>query len=67
MNFTRVRTIIEKEWAEVFKNRIVIFTIGFMPIIFTLMPLGILMAVGSQGGIPEGAVADVPPQFLNFC
>jgi ABC-2 type transport system permease protein len=67
MNFTRVRTIIEKEWAEVFKNRMVIFTISFMPIIFTLMPLGILMAIGSQGGIPEGAVADVPPQFLNFC
>jgi ABC-2 type transport system permease protein len=67
MDFTRIRTIIEKEWAEVFKNRLVIFTISFMPVLLTLMPLGILYAIGSQGGIPEGTVADVPPQFLNFC
>lgn len=35
MNLERVRTIIDKEWAEVFKNRMVVFTVLFMPLIFT--------------------------------
>lgn len=67
MNIERIRTIIDKEWSEVFKNRMVVFTIGFMPIIFTILPLVILYSLGSLGGIPEGTAADVPPQFLSFC
>ncbi len=67
MNLNRVRTIIDKEWAEVFKNRLVIFTISFMPVIFTIMPLVILYFLGGEGGIPAGDTADVPPEFLNFC
>lgn len=67
MNNRRVFTIMNKEWAEVFKNRMVVFTIAIMPIIFTFMPLGILYAIGSTGGMPEGAPADVPPAFLSSC
>lgn len=67
MDINRIRTIIEKEWIEVFKNRLVIFTISFMPILLTIMPLVILYAIGSTADMPEGAVADVPSQFLNFC
>jgi len=29
----KVKTIIRKEWAEVFKNRMVLFTIIFLPLI----------------------------------
>ena len=67
MNYKRVRTIISKEWAEVFMNKMVIWTIAIMPIIFTIMPLIILYAIGAEGGIPEGATADVPPGFLETC
>jgi len=67
MSINRILTIIDKEWAEVFKNRMVIFTISFMPIIFTILPLIILNFLGAQSGIPAGATADVPPEFLNFC
>lgn len=67
MNANRIRTIISKEWAEVFKNRIVIFTISFMPVILTALPLFILYMLGESGGIPEGSAADVPAQFLNAC
>lgn len=67
MNMHRIRTIIKKEWAEVFKNRMVVFTISLMPILFTIMPLVILYALGTGGGIPEGSTADVPAQFLNSC
>ena len=67
MNTERIRTIIEKEWAEVFKNRLVLFTIGFMPLIFTLLPLGILYS--TRGSLAEtgGSAADLPPQFAQLC
>ncbi len=68
MNLNRIRTIIDKEWEEVFKNRMVLFTIGFLPIIFTLLPLVIMYVMGtSGGGMNNGDLADVPPQFLNTC
>jgi ABC-2 type transport system permease protein len=63
---SRIQTIIDKEWAEVFKNRVVLFTVGFMPLIFTLLPLGILYGTRSAASA-EGDVADLPPQFLAAC
>ena len=35
----KIWTIISKEWAEVFKNRLVLFTVAFLPIILTALPL----------------------------
>jgi ABC-2 type transport system permease protein len=68
MNTHRIRTIIEKEWAEVFKNRMVIFTIAFMPIMFTVLPLIILSVLTSTVGESASAAAsDVPPAFLAIC
>lgn len=68
MNFNRIRTIIDKEWAEVFKNRMVIFTIAFMPALFTFLPLLILNMLGKNGGMPAGSMpSEVPPQFLAMC
>src|SRR5574341_1120712 len=62
---SRVLTIIDKEWAEVFKNRIVLFTVGFMPLIFTILPLAILYF--SRGGMSGSDVADLPPSFREAC
>ncbi len=66
MNWQRVRTIIDKEWAEVFKNRLVLFTVGLMPLLFTVMPLGILYATSATGDL-SGDMADLPAQFLAQC
>ena len=66
MNPHRIRTIIEKEWAEVFKNRMVLFTVGFMPLVFTVLPLGLLYGMGNSGDL-SGDVADLPQQFLAQC
>src|SRR5512141_3236321 len=33
----KILTIIDKEWAEVFKNRVVLFTVVQMPPVFTRM------------------------------
>src|SRR5574338_688738 len=32
----KIKTIIQKEWAEVFKNRMVLFSIIFMPLIIPI-------------------------------
>ncbi len=61
----KILTIIDKEWAEVFKNRLVLFTVVLLPLFFTIMPLVILSTMGSSG--PGGAVGDMPPEFTQMC
>lgn len=45
----RIKIIIKKEWAEVFKNRMVIFTVAFLPLIMTALPLIILYSTRDAG------------------
>jgi ABC-type Na+ efflux pump permease subunit len=47
---SHIRTIIDKEWSEVFKNRMVIFTIILMPLLFTALPLVMLGVMGGVNG-----------------
>jgi len=62
----RILTIIDKEWAEVFKNRVVLMTIVVLPLVFTFLPLGILAATRS-GAAPGGSSTDVPRAFEQMC
>lgn len=70
----KIRTIILKEWAEVFKNRMVIFTVAFLPLLMTAIPLGIMYstrgtasatgnAVGSE--LPSGMTQSMCPSGLS--
>ncbi len=47
MSIQKIKTIISKEWAEVFKNKMVLFTVAFMPLIFTALPIITLLAMDS--------------------
>lgn len=67
MNLPRIRTVIDKEWAEVFKNKLVLFTVGFLPLIFTALPLGIIYATSRGGGPSAGDMADIPASFQAMC
>lgn len=58
----KIYVIIRKEWAEVFKNRFVLFTVAFMPLLFTAMPLIILYT-----GEGFGNIGDIPPELRAFC
>ncbi len=60
----KVQTIIDKEWAEVFKNRMVLFTVAFMPLMFTALPLIFLYVLGKEVG---SDASDLPAQFLQLC
>ena len=62
--FDRIRTIIDKEWAEVFKNRMVLFTITLLPLLFTIIPLAVLYA--TRGGAGSDST-DMPASFAAIC
>ena len=61
---TKIRTIIEKEWAEVFKNKMVLFSVAFLPLILTALPL---VTVASMGSIPadEMTTNSTPDEFFG--
>lgn len=66
----KIKTIIRKEWAEVFKNRLVLFTVIFLPLFFTALPLIILYASGgnaSTGLGLEDLSGEMPEQFIQLC
>jgi ABC-2 type transport system permease protein len=62
---SRIKTIIDKEWAEVFKNRLVVFTTIFMPLLFTALPLVILYF--TQTSSIGDALGELPEQFQALC
>jgi ABC-2 type transport system permease protein len=59
----KVKTIISKEWAEVFKNRLVLFTVAFLPLILTALPLITLAFTGSLEG--SEAISETPDEFFG--
>ena len=64
----RIQTIIDKEWAEVFKNRLVIFTVVLLPLIFTILPLVVLsLTRSSGGGSSNSSSSDMPASFAAAC
>jgi ABC-2 type transport system permease protein len=65
LNMEKIKTIIRKDWAEVFKNRFVLFTVAFMPLLFTALPLGLLVAF--SGSDLNGGGGDIPSQYLATC
>ena len=63
-----VWTIVEKEWAEVFQHRMVLFTMITIPLVFVALPIVMLYFTGqSMGGDAPGDLADVPGEFLSVC
>jgi ABC-2 type transport system permease protein len=62
----RIRTIVDKEWSEVFKHRMVLFTITLLPLIFTILPLASLYFTRSSSAL-GGDLADMPAQFSQAC
>lgn len=66
---TKVWTIVRKEWSEVFKHRFVLFSVAFMPLLFTIIPLVILYTMGDTGGTGElsAAMDEIPAGFAPNC
>ncbi len=62
----RLYQIIRKEWSEVFRNRFVLLTVAFLPLMAALLPLGILYFIGSSSDITND-LEDIPASFMALC
>ena len=60
----KIKTIIRKEWAEVFKNKMVIFTVAFLPLIMTALPLGIIFA-SRDAMVADAINTEMPSDMTN--
>lgn len=50
----KVRTIILKEWSEVFKNRLVLFSVAFLPLMFIALPVITMLTIPDMGAESAG-------------
>lgn len=63
----KVWVIMRKEWSEVFRNRLVLFTVVLLPAILTALPLAMLIGMGDIGDFDALAASDMPEAFLQVC
>jgi ABC-2 type transport system permease protein len=63
----KILIIMRKEWAEVFKNRFVFFTVAFLPLVLIALPLIMLYVTGSSGDLSGFSSTDTPARFTELC
>lgn len=62
----KVITIVSKEWAEVFKNRLVLFTVAFLPLIFIILPIATLVTIDSiDDGNSTSTQDEIPAELVG--
>lgn len=63
----KIKTIIDKEWAEVFKNKLVLFSVLFLPLMLTALPL--ITLYSTQSLAPEDLASSGAPDafFGDMC
>jgi len=61
----KIKTIVNKEWAEVFKNKLVLFSVAFLPLMLTALPLVSLYT--TQSLTPEEITSETttPDEFFG--
>lgn len=64
---TKIWIIVRKEWAEVFRNRLVLFSVAFLPLMLVALPIGILYGTRSSGDLGGMSLADLPEGFAALC
>ena len=64
----RIRTIINKEWSEVFKNKMVLSVVLMLPILFAILPLVMLSVTSSTTTLDiSPQEAGLPEKFVALC
>lgn len=64
----KVWTIISKEWAEVFKNRLVLFSVAFLPLMFIALPVITMVSTSSFTSADTGSFSEADfPGFEEMC
>ena len=60
----RIRTIVRKEWAEVFKNKLVLMTVLALPLVFVAVPL---FQLAITRNVDAGELSDAPGNIAQLC
>ncbi|MFZ2349291.1 MAG: ABC transporter permease subunit, partial [Candidatus Bipolaricaulis anaerobius] len=60
----KIKTIVAKEWAEVFKNRLVLFSVLFLPLILAAIPLVMLVVFRQASGSMAAELND--PEIVEL-
>ncbi|MGD2251550.1 MAG: ABC transporter permease subunit [Anaerolineales bacterium] len=63
----KVWIVVRKEWGEVFRNRFVIFSVAFLPLILTAIPLVIMYFTRTSGEVGGFSVVDLPSNYADLC
>lgn len=61
----KIRTIISKEWAEVFKNRLVLFSVLFLPLMLLALPLITIATTNNIDGGQLSSSSDFPAAAIQ--
>jgi len=61
----KIKTIMRKEWADVFRNRLVLFTVLFIPLTFTAIPVSLLFLTHGAGA--TDLMEALPAQAYRLC
>jgi ABC-2 type transport system permease protein len=67
MTMGKTWIIVRKEWREVFKRRFVLFTVAFLPLLFTALPLITLYATRSSSDVSGLNMGEMPERFSALC
>ena len=67
MNALAIRTIVRKEWAELYKNTLVLLTVALLPLFFAVLPLAILWSTNSMADSSALGPGTVPSQMGPLC
>lgn len=65
----KIWVLIRKEWSEVFKNRLIIFSVVFLPLIFSGIPLALLYSMRGATDVSaiQGEFGPVIQQLQGLC
>jgi len=61
----KVITLVKKEWADVFRNRYVLYIVIFMPLIMVLLP-ALVLGLGADPSLISGVQEEIPPQLMEI-
>jgi len=61
--------IVLKEWSEVFKNKVVLLAVVFVPLVFTAISLTVFYSMEVSGDFNQSLqnTSDIPQEFLELC
>ncbi|MCO5182928.1 MAG: ABC transporter permease subunit [Anaerolineae bacterium] len=60
----KIKVVVLKEWAEVFRNKLVLFSVAFLPLVLLALPF-IMVIIMNNVPLEEATVDDIPEALLG--